>query len=144
MAMSSGYIPAAMRKRLRAESNHQCAYCRSSEILTGMPLVVDHIKPRALGGKTSVANLCLACHRCNQYKGARSRAVDPFSGKTVMLFNPRQQSWHDHFKWNHEGTQILGLTPCGRATVAALQLNNEELVAGREIWDRLGLHPPLD
>ena len=38
-----------------------------------------------------------------------------------MLFNPRQQKWHDHFAVN--GARIVGLTPTGRVTIALLQLN---------------------
>ena len=51
-------------------------------------------------------------------------------GVLTALFNPRTQRWHDHFKWSADGTQVVGLTPCGRATVVALQLNN--LVAIKE------------
>lgn len=51
--MSSDYIPTALRHRLRADSDGRCAYCRSSEIITGMPLEFEHIAPRAQGGKTT-------------------------------------------------------------------------------------------
>jgi hypothetical protein len=33
---------------------------------------VDHIVPRARGGRTEPANLLLACERCNESKGART------------------------------------------------------------------------
>jgi hypothetical protein len=40
------------------------------------------------------------------------------------------------------GTQIIGLTSIGRATVAALQLNNELAVEVRRNWVLAGWHPP--
>jgi hypothetical protein len=109
-----------------------------------MPLEVEHITPRARGGKTSLKNLCLACHRCNEYKGDRIEAPDPMTGETVALFNPRSQVWYEHFRWNRNGTKIIGLTATGRATVGSLRLNNEEIVAARRLWVALGLHPPVE
>jgi hypothetical protein len=42
-----------------------------------MPLVVDHILAEARGGSDEFDNLCAACYRCNEYKGARSTGRDP-------------------------------------------------------------------
>ena len=109
----------------------------------GMPLEVDHIIPHARGGKTTLSNLCLACRRCNEFKGNRTQASDPVSQKRFLLFNPNTQFWHEHFKWSHDGIRIIGMTPCGRATVKALQLNNEDILAARQLWTAVGLHPPL-
>ncbi|MEA5469208.1 hypothetical protein VB714_10030 [Spirulina sp. 06S082] len=58
------------------------------------------------------------------------------------MFNSRQQRWSDHFQWSKDGTEIIGLTACGRATVAALQLNNSLAVVVRRNWVRAGWHPP--
>jgi len=54
-------------------------------------LQIDHIQPVAKGGATSEENLCLACELCNQYKWTQIEGVDLETGKTVPLFNPRQQ-----------------------------------------------------
>ena len=56
----------------------------------------------------------------------------------MALFNPRQQVWHEHFAWSKEGTAILGLTACGRATTIALQLNNEIAMTVRGHWQQAG------
>ncbi|MBI4769405.1 MAG: HNH endonuclease [Chloroflexi bacterium] len=104
----------------------------------------DHIIPEAAGGLTVRENLWLACHRCNEFKGDRTAANDPEAGELVALFNPRAQLWRDHFKWSPDGTQIVGLTPCGRATVAALRLNNEYVVEARRYWAEGGWHPPSE
>ena len=45
----------------------RCAYCGAEDV----PLEVDHIVPRAHGGSDRVSNLTLACHSCNQKKGAQ-------------------------------------------------------------------------
>jgi hypothetical protein len=48
----------------------------------------------------------------------------------VALFNPRQQSWEEHFI--HRGDFIMGLTPTGRATVQVLDMNARERVKIRQ------------
>jgi hypothetical protein len=68
--------------------------------------------------------------------------VDSLSGEATPLFDPRRQHWVDHFRWIEEGTQIEGVTPCGRVTVVALQLNNVLAVSVRRAWVRAGWHPP--
>jgi hypothetical protein len=104
---------------------------------------VDHIFPRAQGGPTHADNLCFACSSCNGYKQARFRSVDPETGEEVPLFHPRQQMWRDHFAWSQDGTLVIGLTPCGRATIDALHFNHPLIVVARSIWVRIGLHPPV-
>ena len=41
----------------------------------GMPLEVEHILPMIAGGETTEDNLCLACPRCNRYKGTLTRNI---------------------------------------------------------------------
>ncbi|HEY3227585.1 MAG TPA: hypothetical protein VGJ87_00105 [Roseiflexaceae bacterium] len=60
----------------------------------------------------------------------------------MPLFNPRAQRWDEHFAWSDDGTQILGLTAIGRATIVALQLNRPLLVSARRRWVLVGWHPP--
>jgi len=66
-------------------------------------------------------------------------AIDPDSGEEVPLFNPRVQQWAEHFRWEKE--IILGLTPVGRATISALQLNRPLIVAIRIEEAIRGRHP---
>ncbi|EDX77729.1 hypothetical protein MC7420_3053 [Coleofasciculus chthonoplastes PCC 7420] len=103
---------------------------------------IEHIIPKAKGGTDEEDNLWLACRLCNSYKGIQSDAEDPLTGKRVKLFNPRKQKWSRHFAWSEDGTQILGRTACGRATVIALQLNNIVSVTVRQQWVIAGWHPP--
>jgi hypothetical protein len=105
---------------------------------------IEHIVPLSHGGTSDETNLWLACAWCNSYKGDRTHALDPITGEEVPLFNPRAQRWLDHFQWSEDGTQIAGLTPTGRATVLALRLNNEFILAARRHWVLAGWHPPQE
>jgi hypothetical protein len=104
----------------------------------------DHLIPQAAGGTNREENLWLACRRCNAFKGTQTQARDPQSGERVALFNPRRQLWIDHFTWSEDGTEIIGKTPCGRATVAALRMNNAEIMVARRSWVSVGWWPPND
>ena len=69
--MSDFSIPPSLRRRVLADARTQCAYCHSLTSITGAKPVIDHIVPRAAGGATQFDNLCLACHACNEFKGAQ-------------------------------------------------------------------------
>jgi 5-methylcytosine-specific restriction endonuclease McrA len=131
-----------VRQQVFAEADHYCEYCRTSRRLIGMPLVIDHIIPQSADGGHERGNLAAACYRCNEFKGARTHALDHVTGELLPLFHPRQQAWHDHFAWANGGTHIVGLTAIGRATVVALRLNNEYVVEARALWVSRGWHPP--
>jgi hypothetical protein len=135
-------VPRRLRDRVAMTAGHRYGYCRTPESITGFRLSTEHIIPEAKGGQTIESNLWLACHACNEFKGARIHVEDPATRKRVRLWNLRRQKWHDHFSWSDDGTEILGLTPCGRATVAGLQLNRPELVAARSLWVQVGWWPP--
>jgi hypothetical protein len=142
--MTPAYIPVELRRQVRADAGGRCGYCHTPEALIGMPLEFEHLYPEARGGATVRENLWLACTRCNDFKGDRTDAVDSETGETVPLFNPRTQSWTEHFSWSPDGTLIIGLTPIGRATVVALHLNNEFIVVARRFWVEAGWWPPTE
>jgi len=107
-----------------------------------MPLEIDHIIPVAAGGSSEEDNLWLACPRCNVYKGDQTSVWDGETGESAPIFDPRRQRWDDHFAWQQGGLIIAGLTPTGRATVEALQMNNAFVVRSRRVWIVWGWHPP--
>jgi hypothetical protein len=113
-------------------------------VLTGIPLEIEHIIPEAKGGSTERENLWLACHSCNKFKGDRTHAIDPLTKEFAPLFNPRTQKWREHFRWSLDGVLIIGLTSTGRATIEALQMNNDYVVEARRFWVLAGWHPPVD
>ncbi|MGW3424754.1 RNA-guided endonuclease IscB [Streptomyces phaeochromogenes] len=55
-----------IRSYLLTKWNRACAYCDA----TGIPLNIDHLRPRSRGGSDRVSNLVLACVSCNQAKGS--------------------------------------------------------------------------
>lgn len=106
-------------------------------------LEVEHILPLALGGTSEEANLWLACPLCNRHKGSKTTAIDPQGGEETLLFNPRTQVWGQHFRWSDDGLQIIGITQVGRATVAALHLDDDpDALLVRSYWVLAGWHPP--
>jgi len=133
-----------LAQRVRERAAHRCEYCQTSEWLSSQACQIDHILPRARDGKTEPENLALACAACNSFKLDRIQATDPDTGQIIALYNPRQQNWRDHFAWNADGTQVIGQTPCGRATVAALKFNRPLAVAARAGWVRIHRHPPRE
>jgi len=58
---------------------------------------IEQIIPLAHGGASTPDNLCLSCAWCNTFKAASTQAIDPVSKRKVMLFNPRQDPWAEHF-----------------------------------------------
>ena len=135
-------IPAALRRQITRTANNRCEYCLTLQEMTLATFHIDHIIPGSAGGATVFENLCLSCPFCNQFKKKEWRVRDPETGRKVRLFNPRCDRWNAHFQWNRDGTQIIGLTARGRATVTALQMNNSISITARKFWVMCGIHPP--
>jgi hypothetical protein len=142
--MSTQYIAAALRLRVAETARFRCGYCLTSQLIIGPLLEIEHIIPEAKGGTADEDNLFSACPMCNSHKTDRIEAVDPESNLSVPLFNPRADSWEEHFEWIEKGTVIRGKTPRGRATIVALNMNHPDVVAARHLWVIAGWHPPAD
>ena len=140
--MSKARIPSDLRHKVEQAAKHRCGYCLTPQAITGMRMQIDHIVPEAAGGTTAEENLWLACVSCNRFKGTRTHADDPTTGQSVPLFNPRTQEWKQHFVWSEDGTEIVGLTARGRATVEVLRMNNPDIVGARSLWIQAGWWPP--
>ncbi len=119
-----------------------CEYCQTAQIIV-VTMEVDHIVPEIEDGQTVETNLCLTCRSCNGFKLDFQIAIDPETGDTYPLYNPRTQLWDDHFRWSEDGLRIIGLTPIGRATISRLRMNRESILASRRLWVRAGWHPPI-
>lgn len=134
-------IPNSLRRLVIQRAVDRCEYCRLSQAGQAATFHIDHIIPTVAGGETAEDNLALACVSCSLRKAARQTVQDPETGETVSIFNPRQQAWKDHFRWN--SVRVEGLTATGRATVNALKMNREIMLAIRAEEELLGRHPPL-
>jgi hypothetical protein len=133
-------ISARLRRAVVRRAANRCEYCGLSQKGQEAEFHVDHVVPVVDGGATKLDNLALACVSCSLRKAARRVAADPHTSELAPLYSPRQDRWPDHFRW--EGVTVIGLTPTGRATVAALDLNRPRIleVRGEEAW--FGRHPP--
>ena len=131
-----------LRENVQLTFKNRCVYCQSAQQYVLGVLEIDHIIPLTANGTNEEHNLCLACRLCNGYKASQTSAIDPVSQIEIALFNPRTQIWNAHFYWDDSGTQIIGITECGRATVSALNLNNKIALTVRYNWVEAGWHPP--
>jgi hypothetical protein len=128
--MSSERIPVSLHRRVRSRAAERCEYCRIAQANQEATFHIDHVVPRVAGGETTLENLALACVSCSLRKGARTSAVDPDTGETVGIYDPRLHSWSEHLLVN-AFCEIEGRTAIGRATVVALRLNRSLAVAIR-------------
>ena len=133
-------IAAGLRRAVRTRAQGRCEYCGLAQAGQEATFHIDHIVPIVAGGDASMENLALACVSCSLRKAARMLATDPQTGREVRIFHPQREVWPEHFRW--EGVQVVGLTPGGRATVAALNLNRSMALAIRAEEMLHGRHPP--
>lgn len=138
----TAYVPMDLQRRVRDQFGNCCAYCQTAEHLTATTFEFEHISARSTGGQTVLENLCLSCPMCNRYKSDQATAIDEVSDTEISLFHPQQDSWPDHFRWDETRTEIIGLTPKGRVTIAALKMNRPQMIRVRRMWVALGEHPP--
>lgn len=137
-------IKQALEQKIRRQAQERCGYCLSPQNLLPYKLEIEHLFPQALGGTSVEENLWLACRECNGHKSKKVVALDPQTKKTLKLFNPRRQHWQRHFRFSADGTEIIGKTACGRATVRSLQMNSIWQVTARLAWVELSRFPPVN
>jgi 5-methylcytosine-specific restriction endonuclease McrA len=76
-----------VREYLLEKWHRTCAYCGKG----GVPLQIEHILARINGGTDRIANLTLACERCNRRKAART-IEDFFKDKPDLLARVLRQA----------------------------------------------------
>jgi hypothetical protein len=131
-----------LKNLVRERAQGYCEYCLCTERYATESFSTEHIIPLAAGGSDEADNLALACQGCNGAKHDNLSALDPATGLSVPLYHPRRQQWHEHFRWNVDYTLLIGLTPFGRATIEALDLNRGGVVNLRQVMSLAGKHPP--
>lgn len=133
-------VTSEQRQIVRNLAGNCCEYCRVSEADRLSRFQIDHIIPVKHGGGDEVDNLCLACLRCNSFKGPNVAALDPETGEATKLYDPRSQQWDEHFQINPDGS-LAGLSAEGRATIAVLRINDEDRILHRRMAIALGDYP---
>ena len=130
-----------LRRRVFERAAGCCEYCRFHQSLVASAHQVDHVIAEKHGGPTTLENLALSCMTCNLRKASDVASFDPDTGDLVPLFNPRIQSWSEHFVL--DGPRLVGRTAIGRTTVEFLQLNSFERLVERESFIRAGVYPSV-
>jgi 5-methylcytosine-specific restriction endonuclease McrA len=77
------------RKNIILRDGSRCQYC--GVVCKTGKITIDHVIPRAKGGRTSWENVVAACQSCNHRKGDR---LAEHTGM-VLLRKPRRPVWHD-------------------------------------------------
>jgi hypothetical protein len=130
------------RAFIEERAGFRCAYCHLPMRGQVATFPIDHVVPRCHEGATESANLALACPHCNARKWVHDYGTDPTTGLSVPLFNPRTGRWAEHFRWAAANEVWLeGVTPCGRATVDRLEMNESTLLEIRRLLVTLGMFP---
>lgn len=133
------YISEALRRQVIDRAAGVCEYCRLHQRDSLFLHELDHIIPVKHRGQTVAENLCLSCLDCNRFKGSNFASFDPETERIIPLFNPRVDTWSDHFALL--GPEIVGMTPEGRVTVYILNLNNPQRLALRRQLIAAGRYP---
>lgn len=113
------------KAQVRERAGHRCEYCQLHADDSPLArLQIEHIVAKKHGGSDELDNLALACVDCNLHKGSNLTGIDPDTGRTTELFDPRRHRWDDHFRW--DGISIVGTTAIGRTTVGVLDMNSDD------------------
>lgn len=140
--MATDRVTKSQRRAVFARAGYRCEYCLTPDDCFPGSFEVEHINPRSKGGRTVLSNLALACPSCNRHKHKKVQGIDPVNQAVVQFFNPRKQKWEEHFAWGADFSEVIGLTPTGRTTVATLQMNNPKMQKIRRLLRLAGLHLP--
>lgn len=135
-------ITAHQRRSVIERAQGCCEYCLCQVDFATQSFSVEHIVAVNHGGTNMLDNLALACQGCNNHKYTKREKVDSVDGTVVPLYHPRQQKWHDHFRWSEDFTVIIGVTATGRVTIEALKMNRPGVMNLRRVLYTLGEHPP--
>jgi 5-methylcytosine-specific restriction endonuclease McrA len=128
-------MDAETRRVVRTRAGNRCEYCLLPQEQSPLAkLQIEHIRPVKHQGGDELENLALACIDCNLHKGTNVAGFDPETGLLTPLFDPRRDSWDEHFHWS--GVIIIGMTPAARTTIAVLELNSPDRIELRSLAGR--------
>lgn len=132
------------RAEVVTRAGHRCEYCHLPARGQVATFPIDHITPRSVGGTNELSNLALTCPHCNAHKWTAAAGIDPETGDTVSLFNPRCDNWDEHFAWSADRPgELVGRTGTGRATIASLSVNAADMIALRLLLAEVALFPEV-
>lgn len=122
-------MDAAVRNLVRERAGNCCEYCRLPQQSYDLTFHVEHVVASQHQQNDEPSNLALACDRGNLHKGTNLVTIDHETSEQVQLFNPRTDSWDEHFSL--VGAKIVGTTPTGKATARLLHFNSDRRIRVR-------------
>jgi hypothetical protein len=136
----SSLISEASRLLAKSRADRLCEYCLMHEDDCLFSLQIDHVISVKHGGTAKIENLAVACIFCNRRKGSDVGTILT-DGRFTRFFNPRTDSWAEHFRL--AGAVIEAITAVGEGTARILRFNDPERVAEREEMIAHGRYPAL-
>jgi 5-methylcytosine-specific restriction endonuclease McrA len=82
------------KRNVFARDNQTCAFC-GTKIENVEDCTVDHVVPRAQGGKSEWTNCVTACKPCNHHKADRT----PSQAKMSLRFKPYRPTIGEHIQY---------------------------------------------
>lgn len=116
-----------------AQAGYRCEYCK--RLLTDISFECEHIWPESRGGLTVIENLAISCKRCNENKRNHVEWIDPVTGGTHPLFNPRVMRWEDHFR--RARAEVIGTSSIGRASANILFHSTPQYLPPDLQWNKI-------
>ena len=136
-------IAEKLRQYVAERARCYCEYCRMPEAFLATVFHVDHVRSLKHGGKTDADNLAYACPHCNQNKGSDvATFTDDENDTLVRFYNPRRDTWQDHF--SVDNGEIIPKSPVGKATATILDFDQPERLILRQALAKIGQYPPPD
>lgn len=135
----SNIISDELRHLVASRAGSLCEYCLIHEDDTYFGCEVDHIISLKHGGPTDADNLAYSCLICNRRKGSDLGSVLDPGGVIIRFFNPRRDSWKEHFKL--DSAIISPQTEIGEVTARILGFNTPERILERETLITVGRYP---
>lgn len=132
-------ISAKIRLFVTQCANHRCEYCHFHEDDLFLSFEIDHIVGVKHGGGNELENLAYTCPHCNARKGSDLTTFLNDYTDIVLLFNPRQQSWNEHFGINQG--ELVAKTRTGQATIKLLRFNEPDRLILRQLLIQAGRYP---
>jgi len=131
-------IADSIKELVRARARQSCEYCHLPSDASYVNFHIDHIIPLKHDGSSDMDNLAYCCRLGNQYKGYSISAFIPGTRQLISLFDPRNESWKDHFAVNSSGF-LMPKSATGEATIRVLKMNISDRVQERLLLIELGL-----
>lgn len=88
------------RRNVFFRDDFKCQYCGIAAEHAKM--TIDHVNPRAQGGKTSYENCVTACEECNQFKADRT----PEQANMKLLSVPKKPNLSNYFRQKMKNLKI--------------------------------------